>query len=76
MPDDPNAQMQVKPAKVPKELDVNRVSYSAMKGFGVGVVLAVLTQVASGGAVTTTAILTNAFVIIFTLLGFGLGFES
>lgn len=57
---------------------IDTLTYSAMKGFGLGVILAVLFTVSTSqpSPVTTIIVLTNPFVLLFTLLGLGLGFEE
>lgn len=55
------------------QIDV--ITWSAMKGFGLGLVLAVLLGTIPL-PITAASIFSNPLVIIFTLLGLGLGFED
>jgi len=50
-----------------------------MGGFGLGLVLAVLVTVATASPttpITVSALFTNPFTLVFTILGLGLGFEE
>ena len=58
---------------------VPRITRSAMGGFGLGLVLAVLVTVATASPttpITVSALFTNPFTLVFTILGLGLGFEE
>lgn len=57
---------------------LDKLAYGAMKGFGLGLILSVLISVSTAQSqpLTSQTILQNAFVLVFTLLGLGLGFED
>jgi hypothetical protein len=59
------------------QIRIDVLTYSAMKGFGLGLVLSVLIALGTTqGMISTTELFTNPIVIVMTLLGLGLGFED
>jgi hypothetical protein len=54
--------------------EIDKLAFSTMKGFGLGMILAVLTS--GGGVLTANVLMSNSLTILFTFLGLGLGFES
>lgn len=57
--------------------DIPKITINVMKGFGTGLVLSTLLTVATTAPpITLTQLLLNPFVLLFSVLGLGVGFES